>query len=208
MEGGGGSILQEAEKQILTCSSGPRPLPAHPQGLEQVCCRSKGKLPSDPRPSTQTLWTVLKPWQPHLISAAPTEFVARFVSPLLPLLCHVQIQPCGVLGQPSFAHIYPWAKTLCGSSLGSSEGRKGQDLLLSSYTPAQARGILFKALNLFFLESFLGVQHKAGSERKGYSGLHSSCTPSYTKTKGQCGREEKWLLSLQLIQNKGGAFSS
>lgn len=46
----------------------------------------------------------------------------------------------------------------------------------------------------------------AGSERKGYVGLHSSCTPSYTKTKGQCGREEKWLLSLQLIQNKGGAF--
>lgn len=46
----------------------------------------------------------------------------------------------------------------------------------------------------------------AGSERKGYLGLHSSCTPSYTKTKGQCGREEKWLLSLQLIQNKGGAF--
>lgn len=46
----------------------------------------------------------------------------------------------------------------------------------------------------------------AGSERKGYLGLHSSHTPSYTKTKGQCGREEKWLLSLQLVQNKGGAF--
>lgn len=46
----------------------------------------------------------------------------------------------------------------------------------------------------------------AGSEGKGYLGLHSSHTPSYTKTKGQCGREEKWLLSLQLIQNKGGAF--
>lgn len=45
----------------------------------------------------------------------------------------------------------------------------------------------------------------AGSGRKGYLGLHSPRTPSYTKTKGQCGREEKWLLSLQLVQNKRGA---
>lgn len=45
----------------------------------------------------------------------------------------------------------------------------------------------------------------AGSEM-GHLGLHSSCTPSYTKTKGQCGGEEKRLLSLQLVQNKEGAF--
>lgn len=99
------------------------------------------------------------------MSTAPNEFIARFVSLLWPLLCHLQLWPWGVLGQPSFAQLYPWAKSLWGSFLDSSESRKGHDLLLSSCTPAQARGVLLKVLNMFFLESFLGVQHMAGSER-------------------------------------------